>query len=240
MTATTRKRTNSSVQNPIATLLCATVLMGAGCATKQGTGAAVGAGSGAAIGAGFGALAGGGKGALVGSLIGAGVGAGGGALIGRYMDKQEADLKKVKGAKIERQGDKLVVRFNSAILFDTNKAQLKPKSKTDLAEFAQVLKKYPQTDLVIEGHTDNTGKKPRNQKLSVERAEAVVAFLATDGVSAQRMAGRGYADDRPVADNTTEDGRKQNRRVEVQIAANEQLKQQDAAAANKPAPAKAR
>lgn len=240
MTATTRKRTNSSVQNPIVTLLCATVLMGAGCATKQGTGAAVGAGSGAAIGAGFGALAGGGKGALVGSLIGAGVGAGGGALIGRYMDKQEADLKKVKGAKIERQGDKLVVRFNSAILFDTNKAQLKPKSKTDLAEFAQVLKKYPQTDLVIEGHTDNTGKKPRNQKLSVERAEAVIAFLATDGVSAPRMTGRGYADDRPVADNTTEDGRKQNRRVEVQIAANEQLKQQDAAAASQPAPAKAR
>lgn len=213
----------------VAGFTCAAVTV-AGCATKQGTGAAVGAGSGAAVGAGIGALAGGGKGAVIGGLLGAGVGAGSGALIGRYMDKQEAELKKVKSAAIERQGDKLVVRFNSAILFDKNKALLKPKSKTDLAEFAQVLKRYPDTDLVIEGHTDNTGKKPRNQKLSVQRAEAVIGFLSAEGVAPTRMTGRGYADDRPVADNKTEDGRKQNRRVEVQIEANQQLKQQSAGA----------
>lgn len=212
-----------------AALMCL-ALLGAGCATKQGTGTAIGAGGGAALGAGVGALAGGGKGALIGGLIGAGVGAGSGALIGRYMDKQEAELKKVKGANIERQGDKLVVRFNSAILFDKNKAQLKPKSKSDLAEFAQVLKKYPDTDLVIEGHTDNTGKKPRNQKLSVARAEAVIAYLGAEGVGGPRMTGRGYADDRPIADNKSEAGRKQNRRVEVQIEANQQLKQQQAQA----------
>jgi outer membrane protein OmpA-like peptidoglycan-associated protein len=204
--------------------------IGSGCATKQGTGAAVGAGSGAAVGAGIGALAGGGKGAVIGGLLGAGVGAGGGALVGRYMDKQEAELKKVKGAAIERQGDKLVVRFNSAILFDKNKAILKPKSKTDLAEFAQVLKRYPDTDLVIEGHTDNTGKKARNEKLSVARAEAVIGFLGTEGVARPRMTGRGYADERPVGDNKTEDGRQLNRRVEVQIEANQQLKQQSAGA----------
>lgn len=215
----------------MATLACLAVgLVGAGCATKQGTGAAVGAGSGAAVGAGIGALAGGGKGAVIGGLIGAGVGAGSGALIGRYMDKQEAELKKVKSAAIERQGDKLVVRFNSAILFDKNKAVLKPKSKADLAEFAQVLKRYPDTDLVIEGHTDNTGKKVRNQKLSVQRAEAVISYLTAEGVAAPRMTGRGYADDRPVADNKNEEGRKQNRRVEVQIEANQQLKQQSAGA----------
>ena len=211
----------------------ATVLavgLGFGCATKQGSGAAIGAGSGAAVGAGIGALAGGGKGALLGGLVGAGVGAGGGALVGRYMDKQEAELKKVKGAAIERQGDKLVVRFNSAILFDTNKATLKAKSKTDLTEFAQVLKRYPDTDLVIEGHTDNTGKKARNEKLSVARAEAVVGFLATAGVDRTRMTGRGFADDRPVGDNKTDAGRKLNRRVEVQIEANQQLKQQSAGA----------
>ena len=156
---------------------------GFGCATKQGTGAAIGAGSGAAVGAGIGALAGGGKGAVIGGLLGAGVGAGGGALVGRYMDKQEAELKKVKGAAIQREGDKLVVRFNSAILFDKNKALLKAKSKTDLAEFAQVLKRYPDTDLVIEGHTDNTGKKARNEKLSVARAEAVISFLGAEGVA---------------------------------------------------------
>lgn len=209
-------------------VICLGVVVPAGCATKQGKGAAIGGGTGAALGAGIGALAGGGKGAVVGGLIGAGVGAGSGALIGRYMDKQEAELKKVKGAAIERQGDKLVVRFNSAILFDKNKALLKPKSKTDLTEFAQVLKRYPDTDLAIEGHTDNTGKKARNEKLSVARAEAVITFLGTAGVARARMTGRGYADDRPVADNKTEEGRKQNRRVEVQIEANQQLKQQSA------------
>jgi len=151
------------------------------------------------------------------------------------MDKQEADLKKVKGANIAREGDKLVVRFNSAILFDKNKAELKPKSKTDLAEFAQVLKKYPETDLVIEGHTDNTGKKVRNQKLSVARAEAVISYLGSEGVSPQRMTGHGYADDRPVADNANDDGRQQNRRVEVQIEANQELKQKQAAGATAPA-----
>ncbi|HEY4188546.1 MAG TPA: OmpA family protein [Polyangia bacterium] len=202
--------------------------LGASCATNQGKGAAIGAGGGAALGAGIGALAGGGKGALLGAAIGAGVGAGSGALIGRYMDKQQAELKKVKGANIERQGDKLVVRFDSAILFDTGKKVLKPRSKTDLTEFAHVLTKYPETDLIIEGHTDNKGKKVTNQKLSVARAQSVIAFLSSEGVAGPRMTGRGYADDRPVADNKTDAGRKKNRRVEVQIQANEALKQQAA------------
>lgn len=207
----------------------------AGCATKTGTGAAAGAGGGAVLGAGLGALLGGKQGALMGAAVGAAAGAGTGAVIGRYMDKQEQDLKKVKGAKVEREGDKLVVKFNSAILFDTGKAVLKPKSKTDLAEFANVLKEYKDTDLVIEGHTDNTGKKERNRKLSVARAEAVIDFLATQGVDRQRMQGRGFADDVPVGDNKTADGRQQNRRVQVQIAANEQLKAQDAQASAQPA-----
>src|SRR5438552_5612435 len=193
------------------------VALSASCATNQGKGAAIGGGGGAVLGAGIGALAGGGKGALIGAAIGAGVGAGSGALIGRYMDKQQAELKKVKGANIERQGDKLVVRFDSAILFDTGKKALKPKSKTDLTEFAHVLTKYPQTDLIIEGHTDNRGKKVTNQKLSIGRAEAVISFLSSQGVASSRMAGRGYADERPVADNATDAGRKKNRRVEVQI-----------------------
>lgn len=234
MSASMKNSIGAGVATAVA--LGAVLLGGTGCATKQGTGTAVGAGGGAALGAGFGALAGGSKGALLGGVIGAGVGAGSGAMIGRYMDKQEADLRKVKGANIQREGDKLVVKFNAAILFDTNKAKLKPKSKTDLAEFADVLKKYPDTDLVIEGHTDNTGKKARNQKLSVERAEAVVSFLTSAGVSPQRMTGRGQADERPVADNSAEEGRRQNRRVEVQIEANQQLKQKDANAANTPAP----
>jgi outer membrane lipoprotein SlyB len=99
------------------------------CATKTQSGALVGAGAGGLVGAGIGALAGGGKGAVVGGAIGAAAGAGTGALIGNYMDKQEKALKEVKGANVERQGDQLVVKFNSAILFDTGKSNLKPSVK---------------------------------------------------------------------------------------------------------------
>ena len=212
--------------------ICVVGFVAAACATKAGTGAAVGAGGGGLLGAGIGALVGGGKGAAVGAAVGAGVGAGTGALIGHYMDKQEKALKEVKGAKVERAGDKLVVKFNSAILFDTGKSVLKPASRTDLAEFAKVLKEYKDTDLVIEGHTDNKGKKPMNQKLSVARAESVIGFLESEGVARSRLTGRGFADDMPVAPNDTEAGRSQNRRVQIQIAANESLQKQDAANAS--------
>jgi outer membrane protein OmpA-like peptidoglycan-associated protein len=209
-------------------------MLSAACATKTQTGAATGAGGGALLGAGLGALMGGKKGAVIGAGVGAAAGAGTGALIGRYMDKQEAALKEVKGAKVEREGDQLVVKFNSAILFDTNKAILKPASQTDLTEFAKVLKEYKDTDLVIEGHTDSTGKKERNQKLSMERAEAVTAFLESQGVERPRLTARGFADEQPVGDNATEAGRQANRRVQIQIAANEKLKKDDAAAATQP------
>jgi outer membrane protein OmpA-like peptidoglycan-associated protein len=208
--------------------LSVTLLLGAGlsCQTKQGTGALIGAGAGGVLGAGVGALAGGGKGAVAGGAIGAGAGAVGGAVIGHYMDKQEADLKKVKSAKVERQGDKLVVRFNSAILFDTGKSRLKPASEKDLVEFAGVLKQYPETNIVIEGHTDNVGKKAKNKKLSETRADSVIGYLDSQGVVRARMTGVGYADDRPVGDNKTDEGRQANRRVEIQISANEKLQQQ--------------
>jgi len=210
-------------------LVGAILLVAAGgyaCATKAGTGALIGGGAGAVVGAGVGALAGGGKGAAVGGAVGAGVGAGTGALIGHYMDKQEADLKKVKGAAVERQGDKLVVRFNSAILFDTGKSKLKAASEKDLSEFAAVLKQYPETNIVVEGHTDNVGKKTKNKKLSETRADSVIGYLDTQGVVRARMTSVGYADDRPVGDNKTDEGRQANRRVEIQISANEKLQQQ--------------
>jgi outer membrane protein OmpA-like peptidoglycan-associated protein len=216
--------------------ICIVGFVAAACATKTQTGAAAGAGGGALLGAGIGALIGGGKGAAVGAAVGAGVGAGTGAVIGHYMDKQEKALKEVKSAKVERQGDKLVVKFNSAILFDTKKSDLKPASRSDLAEFAKVLKEYKETDLIIEGHTDSTGKKAFNQKLSVARADAVIGFLEGEGVARGRMTGRGYADDQPVASNATEDGRRQNRRVQIQIAANEKLQKQDAQASNQAKP----
>jgi outer membrane protein OmpA-like peptidoglycan-associated protein len=201
----------------------------AACATNQGNGTLIGAGGGALLGAGIGALAGGKTGAVVGAGVGAAGGAVAGSVIGHYMDKQEAALKNVKGAKVERQGDKLSVHFNSAILFDTNKSLLKPAAENDLGEFAKVLRDYPETEIVVAGHTDNVGKKAKNQKLSVARAESVAHFLEAKGVEARRMATEGHADDVPVADNSTEAGRQQNRRVQIEIKANEKLRQQDAA-----------
>jgi outer membrane protein OmpA-like peptidoglycan-associated protein len=200
------------------------------CATKTQSGALIGAGAGGLAGAGVGAAFGGGKGALVGGAVGAAAGAGAGALIGNYMDKQEKALKQVKGANVERQGDQLIVKFNSAILFDTGKSKLKPASKQDLAEFAKVLKEYKDTDLVVEGHTDSKGKKALNKKLSLARAKAVTALLEAEGVAPGRMDALGLADEKPVASNANEAGRAQNRRVQIQITANEQLARQSAAA----------
>jgi outer membrane protein OmpA-like peptidoglycan-associated protein len=200
------------------------------CATKTQSGALIGAGAGGLAGAGVGAAFGGGKGALVGGAVGAAAGAGAGALIGNYMDKQEKALKQVKGANVERQGDQLIVKFNSAILFDTGKSKLKPASKQDLAELAKVLKEYKDTDLVVEGHTDSKGKKALNKKLSLARAKAVTALLEAEGVAPGRMDALGLADEKPVASNANEAGRAQNRRVQIQITANEQLARQSAAA----------
>jgi outer membrane protein OmpA-like peptidoglycan-associated protein len=207
------------------------VALSMGCATKTGTGAAVGGVSGAVLGAGAGAAAGGNKGAVVGAGVGAAAGAGAGALIGRYMDRQQQALEKqVKGAEIIRQGDQLAVRFDEAILFDFNKADLKEPAKRDLAELARVLKEYNETDLVIEGHTDNVGPKDVNERLSWARAQAVLGYLENEGVGRSRLSARGFADAKPVASNDTASGRAQNRRVQVQIAANQELKQRSAAA----------
>jgi outer membrane protein OmpA-like peptidoglycan-associated protein len=211
-----------------------------GCATRTKTGAAVGGVSGAAVGAGVGALAGGPKGALIGAGVGAAAGAGAGALIGRYMDKQaEAMKKNVKTAQVVRQGDKLLVQFNSQILFDTNEAKLKQQSIHDLSEFAKVLNLYPDTNLLIEGHTDSTGPRDFNERLSVDRAQSVVAFLRQEDVGRDRLAARGFADTEPAASNTTEEGRRLNRRVQIEITANEALKREAAATAAASQPQKA-
>src|SRR3954470_3793312 len=119
----------------MATMMVAMVALAMGCATRTRTGTAVGAASGAAVGAGLGAAAGGGKGAVIGAGVGAAAGAGTGALIGRYMDRQEAELRRdVRGAEIKRQGDKLLVKFDSDILFDVDEAALRPAAKKDLRE----------------------------------------------------------------------------------------------------------
>lgn len=201
-----------------------------GCASMSNTGkgAMIGGGGGAALGAGIGALAGKGKGAAIGAAIGAAVGSGTGALIGRRMDKQKKELEAIEGAKVESVTDAnnleaIRVTFDNGILFATNQSQLSPASREALTKFAASLKNSPDTDVTIYGHTDNTGTRAVNERISKERADAVANYLVGQGVSRSRITTEGLAFDQPVADNSTAAGRAQNRRVEVYISANAEM-----------------
>ena len=207
----------------------AAAVMLTSCATSSEGGALLGGGGGALLGGGIGALAGGTKGALIGAALGGVTGGVSGALIGRYMDKQkEAMNSDLKSGYVEKVGGKLVVRFDSGILFDTGASSLKPAAQHDLGEFARILKEYPDTNLTIQGHTDSVGGDAMNRKLSQERADAVTSYLSQAGVARARLVSQGMGESQPTAVNTTEDGRAKNRRVEIHIVANEELKQADA------------
>ena len=218
----------------LGTALVVALAVPLGCATKARTGAAVGGAGGAAAGGGIGALIGGWKGAAIGAAVGGAAGGVAGAVIGRYMDMHEEALKRdLKTATIERQGDQLIVKFQSAILFDVDKTELKDDARTELADLARVLKDYPDTVLVIEGHTDSTGSAAHNKKLSEQRARSVIEVLAADGVDRSRLTSKGWGEDKPLQTNATAEGRAQNRRVEVHIAPNQELKKADAENAKK-------
>jgi outer membrane protein OmpA-like peptidoglycan-associated protein len=144
------------------------------------------------------------------------------------MDKQKAELEKIEGAQVESVTDAnnlqaIKVTFESGILFATGKSDLNASSKAALNKFANTLKETPETDVTIYGHTDNTGTREVNVKLSNDRAAAVAAFLNNNGVATNRMKTEGKAFDEPVADNSTADGRAKNRRVEIYITANQQM-----------------
>ncbi|HEY6912606.1 MAG TPA: OmpA family protein [Myxococcales bacterium] len=210
-------------------LLPVLAMLSAACATNTQTGALAGGGGGAILGGGIGALAGGTKGALIGAALGGVAGGVSGALIGRYMDKQQEEINRdLKSGYVERVGNKLVVKFENGILFETGEATLKPEAQHDLGEFAKILNKYPDTNLNIEGFTDSVGNETYNKKLSQQRADAVVAYLSQAGVARARLVSQGFGEARPVASNASEAGRAKNRRVEIHIMANEELKQADA------------
>ena len=185
---------------------------------------------GAAIGAGVGGAAGGLIGHATGNtaagvLIGAAVGGAAGALIGNYMDKQAAEIEKdIEGAKVERVGEGIKITFNSGILFDINKANLKDYSRTELTKLATILNNYDDTNLLLAGHTDATGSDEYNLELSQRRAHSVADYLVVQDVTSERFSVHGYGESDPVATNDTEGGRAQNRRVEIAIWANEKLK----------------
>jgi outer membrane protein OmpA-like peptidoglycan-associated protein len=207
-------------------IFIAFALTAAGCAqpmTKTQKGAATGTAVGAAVGAGLGqAIGRDTKGTMLGAGIGAVVGGLAGGSIGRYMDNQEALMRQqlagVEGANIQRNADLLAVTFKSDVLFDTNSAALKVGSYDEMNRVAQVLNQYPQTTILIAGHTDGTGSEAYNQQLSERRAAAVKNALSGQGVNPIRMSTIGYGLSKPIADNKTESGRQINRRVEITIA----------------------
>jgi outer membrane protein OmpA-like peptidoglycan-associated protein len=194
----------------------------AGCATQQGTNTAVGTGVGAGTGAALGAIFGGGKGAAI--------GAGAGALVGgitgynwQAIRNRLSGATKGTGTQITEQPDgSLKLNIPSSVTFDTNSYAIKPSFAPVLDQVAQTLQQNPEVIAQVVGHTDSTGQPAYNQTLSVNRAQSVVNYLSQRGVAPQRLSAEGRGDTQPIADNNTEAGRAQNRRVEIYLRATAQ------------------
>jgi len=145
-----------------------------------------------------------------------------GAGIGAYMDSQEAELREQlagSGVSVQRNGDQLSLIMPGNITFPTDGYELRSDFKPVLDSVAQVLYKYQDTRLVVEGHTDSTGDASYKYGLSERRANSVANYLSLQGVDRNRVVSQGYGEDRPIASNDTSDGRARNRRVELQISA---------------------
>ncbi|MBQ8220748.1 MAG: OmpA family protein [Bacteroidaceae bacterium] len=208
------------------TLCAALMLSSCGSWKNTGYGAAIGTAAGAAIGLGIGHLAGN---KAVGTAVGAAVGAGAGTLIGRKMDKAAEAAKKVEGAQVQEITDvnglpAVKVTFDSGILFGFNSSTLSDEAKASLANFAEVLKATPDADVAILGHTDNVGTEKANQSVSEKRAKAVAKHLEAQGVESKQIKDvLGMNFSQPIASNDTEEGRAQNRRVEVYMYASQAM-----------------
>lgn len=217
------------MKKSIAILACAmTVLTGCATLNNLAKGSLIGGVGGGAVGAGVGAAIGGDKGAAIGAAIGTAVGAGAGAIIGNVMDKKAEELAALEAAQVETVEDAnglkaIKVTFDSGILFATNKSNLSAEAKSNLKKFADEMKDLSDTDITIYGHTDNTGSAEVNERLSLQRANAVSAELQADGIAKSRITTEGKSFTMPVADNSTAEGRAQNRRVEVFISANQKM-----------------
>lgn len=197
------------------------VLLVTGCSTmnKQQKGTAVGAAGGAALGA---AVS---KGSIWGILAGAAIGGAAGNLIGKKMDKQAAELKQaIPTAEVKRIDEGINITFEAGLMFQINSSELNEQYKGDLASAAEVFKNYPETNLLIEGHTDDTGADEFNMALSEKRAKAVSAFLVSKGIDKSRITEKWYGESQPKFPNDSEANRIKNRRVEMAVVANDAMK----------------
>lgn len=195
------------------------MLATAGCATKTQTGAVVGAAGGAVVGGAIGKAAGS---TAKGAIIGAVVGGTAGAIIGAKMDKQAKELEQnIKGAKVERVGEGIQVTFDSGLLYDYDSDAVRAEARENLRTLAGSLGSYPDSDLLIVGHTDDRGSDSYNLGLSERRSAAAANYLVTQGVARSRLRTMGLGETEPVSPNDNDAGRQANRRVEIAIYASE-------------------
>ncbi|MCF2446888.1 OmpA family protein [Dyadobacter sp. CY345] len=189
--------------------------------TQKGTG--IGVAGGAAAGAAIGGLHN--KNSVIGALIGAAVGGTAGYLIGKNMDKQAQELKQaIPDATVERVGEGINLTFNSGLLFKINSAELSEDAKQELKKVGGILAKYEDTQILLEGHTDDTGSDDLNMNLSERRAESVSSYLETQNIPSSRLKTKWYGESQPKYPNDSEANRVKNRRVELAIYANDDMK----------------
>lgn len=154
------------------------------------------------------------------ALVGVGVGGLAGGAIGAYQDRQEAELRqRMRGTGVEvvRQGDNITLNMPGNVTFGFDQATLQPQFYPVLDNVAGTLQQYSQTVIEVAGHTDSVGSDSYNQQLSQRRAEAVANYLNSRGIMRDRMITVGAGETRPIASNDTEQGRAENRRVEITL-----------------------
>ena len=194
-------------------------------ANNKQKGAVIGTTGGAILGAIIGNNVGKGGNGELGAVIGGVIGGGAGILIGNKMDKQAQKIEEeIPGAQVERVDDGIVVTFDeSSGYFATNKYNLNEASQATLNKLIGVFKEFPDTNILVVGHTDSMGSDDYNMTLSKNRAYAVTNYLTQSGVSAGRLTTNWFGETQPVHDNSTAEGRAKNRRVNVAILPNEKM-----------------
>lgn len=214
------------IKNTVAPIFIVVAIILNSCTAVQNTnktqrGAAIGAAAGAVAGALLGK-----NNRALGALIGGAVGGGAGALIGRRMDKQAEKIEQaLPGAEVVRseEGIQLILDENSNVTFEYNKSSLTYEAKTNLDKLITIFNEYPDTNILIIGHTDSKGSDEYNMSLSQKRAHSVAAYLESKAIVSSRIATEGQGELAPRCTNETDEGRACNRRVEFAITANEQM-----------------
>jgi outer membrane protein OmpA-like peptidoglycan-associated protein len=154
------------------------------------------------------------------ALLGAGIGALAGAGVGHYMDRQEEALREAlseSGVGVRRQGNDLLLVMPGDITFETGSSSISADFYSILNDVSDVLNRYPATYVDVVGHADATGPDDFNQTLSEQRASAVGGYLIAQDVMRDRFYIAGMGERSPIANNDTDYGRRQNRRVEILI-----------------------